>query len=386
MKRIHQLYSDERTAKEKLLAEASYVALTGDHWTSISNHNYLGVTAHLIDRGWKLKSFALTVSKTVTRHYADACAEQFDAVTKEWEIENKVTTIGTDSARNMVAAARQLPFDHIPCAAHMLQRTITACLEDNSFGTALAKCRKIVGHFRHSPASTEELHQQQTALGQAREPLVQDVSTRWNSTLSMISRYLRNHEAVNATLATQKHKLATLTNPECDKLQKLEAVLEPCNSAPEWSSASQLTPLRQSTTSTAPGQLRDITLITHLNNKNRLILPLPARLLNKDLTIQLSGIPRRPPSPPALPRPLDTGFPSSLDPPVPAWTPCSCLDPPFLPGPPRSWPNPPLHQLLPAPALLFSPHRATIHPYNKALSFQPALVVWLSARVQPAHL
>ncbi|KAJ8375317.1 hypothetical protein SKAU_G00058970 [Synaphobranchus kaupii] len=228
MKRIHQLYGDERTAKEEVLAGACHVALTGDHWTSVSNKNYLGVTAHLIDSEWKLKSFALTVSKTVTRHYADACAEQFNAVTKEWEIENKVTTIGTDSARNMVAAARQLPFEHIPCAAHMLQRTITVCLEDSSFDTALAKCRKIVGHFKHSPASTEELHQQQTALGQAREPLVQDVSTRWNSTLSMISRYLRNQEAVNATLAQQKHNLATLTNLECDKLQKLEVVLEPC--------------------------------------------------------------------------------------------------------------------------------------------------------------
>ncbi|KAL2076789.1 hypothetical protein ACEWY4_027609 [Coilia grayii] len=228
MKRIHQLYGNERTAKAELLAGACHVALTGDHWTSVSNHNYLGVTAHLIDSEWKLKSFALTVSKTVTRHHADACAEQFDAVTKEWEIENKVTTVGTDSARNMVAAARQLPFEHIPCVAHMLQRTITVCLEDSSFDTALAKCRKIERHFKHSPASTEELHQQQTALGQAREPLVQDVTTRWNSTLSMISRYLRNQEAVNATLARQKHNLATLTNLECDKLQKLEVVLEPC--------------------------------------------------------------------------------------------------------------------------------------------------------------
>ncbi|XP_068197082.1 E3 SUMO-protein ligase ZBED1-like [Antennarius striatus] len=228
MKRIHQLYCDERTRKEDLLAGACHVALTGDHWTSVSNHIYLGVTAHLIDVGWKLKSFALNASKTVTRHYADACAEQFDAVTKEWEIENKVTTIGTDSARHIVAAARQLPFEHIPCAAHMLQRTITVCLEDGSFDTALAKCRKIVGHFKHSPTSMEVLHLQQTLLGQAREPLVQDVSTRWISTHSMISQYLRNHEAVNATLATEKHKLAALTNLECDRLQKLEFVLEPC--------------------------------------------------------------------------------------------------------------------------------------------------------------
>lgn len=178
MKRIHQLYDTERETKEGVLARADHVALTGDHWTSVSNENYLGVTAHLIDSEWKLKSFALTVTKTVTRHYADACAEQFNTVTEEWKIEDKVTTIGTDSARNMIAAVRQLPFEHMPCVAHMLQRTITVCLEDSSFQNALTKCRKIVGHFKHSPASTEELHQQQTALGQAREPLIQDVSTR----------------------------------------------------------------------------------------------------------------------------------------------------------------------------------------------------------------
>ena len=198
MKRIHQLYCDERNIKEEMLAGACHVALAGDHWTSVSDHNYLGVTTHLSSE-WKLKSFALTVSKTVTCHYADACAEQFDAVAKEWEIENKVTTIATDSARNMVAAARQLPFEHIPCAAHMLQRTITVCLQDSSFDTALAKCRKIVGHFKHSPASTEELHQQQTALGQAREPLVQDVSTRgggvcvWFSATTVYNMLLKTY-------------------------------------------------------------------------------------------------------------------------------------------------------------------------------------------------
>ncbi|XP_051814909.1 uncharacterized protein LOC110970886 isoform X3 [Acanthochromis polyacanthus] len=104
------------------------------------------------------------------------------------------------------------------------------------------------------------------------------------------------------------------------------------SSAPEWSSASQLTPLRQSTSSTAPGQLRDITLITQLNNKNRLILPLPARLLNKDLTTQLSGI-----QPPRTlicsSQPIRHWFPPSLDPPflpgppIPAWTPLTCFPP-----------------------------------------------------------
>ena len=200
--------------------------MTGDPWTSVSNSNYVGVTAHIADvtdGEWHLQSFALTVQKTNTRHYAENCAEQFVSVAEAWEIQQKVTTIGTDSSRTMMAAARHLPFQHMPCVAHILQRTITVSLADSGFTDALAKCRKIVGHFKHSPANTAELHQEQTRLGQEK-----DVSTRWNSTLDMISCLLKNQEAVNAALGRQKHKLIMLTAAELVKLQKLVTVLEPC--------------------------------------------------------------------------------------------------------------------------------------------------------------
>ncbi|XP_076121576.1 E3 SUMO-protein ligase ZBED1-like [Alosa pseudoharengus] len=57
---------------------------------------------------------------------------------------------------------------------------------------------------------------------------MQDVSTRWNSTLFMISRLLKNQEAVKVTLAKQKHKLTMLTTAEWDRLQRLETLLKPC--------------------------------------------------------------------------------------------------------------------------------------------------------------
>uniref|UniRef100_A0A3B3Q6P6 HAT C-terminal dimerisation domain-containing protein n=1 Tax=Paramormyrops kingsleyae TaxID=1676925 RepID=A0A3B3Q6P6_9TELE len=228
LSRINQLYDTEKISKRDNLAHANHVALTGDHWTSISNDNYLGVTARIIDCDWKLTSFALTVLKSVTRHYSDACAEQFLTVADDWGIQEKVTTVRTDSARNMVAVARKLPFHHMPCAAHILQRTITVCLSDSGFADTMTKCRKIVAHFKHSPANTEELHQQQISLGQQKDQLIQDVSTRWNSSLDMITRLLRNEEAVKTTLAQQKHKLVMLTASEWDKLHKLQNLLEPC--------------------------------------------------------------------------------------------------------------------------------------------------------------
>lgn len=116
----------------------------------------------------------------------------------------------------------------MPCVAHLLQRTITVCLADSGFTATLVRCRKIVGHFKHSPSNTEELHQEQTQLGQDNEPLIQDVSTRWNSTLLMVSRLLKNQDAVKAMLAKQKHKLTMLTTAEWDRLQRLETLLLPC--------------------------------------------------------------------------------------------------------------------------------------------------------------
>ena len=59
--RIRDQYASEKMVKDKKLTEATFVALTGDHWTSISNQNYLGVTVHLIDVNWELHSFALGV-------------------------------------------------------------------------------------------------------------------------------------------------------------------------------------------------------------------------------------------------------------------------------------------------------------------------------------
>ena len=108
MTKIHELYEAEKKKKENDLAATKHVALTGDHWTSVSNDNYLGVTAHLITDEWKLKSFTLTCMKTEERHFAEACAQQFQTVASNWAIEDKTTTIGIDSARNMIAAARLL--------------------------------------------------------------------------------------------------------------------------------------------------------------------------------------------------------------------------------------------------------------------------------------
>ncbi|XP_063764699.1 E3 SUMO-protein ligase ZBED1-like [Eleginops maclovinus] len=128
----------------------------------------------------------------------------------------------------MVAAARLLPFEHLPCMAHSLQRTVTVSLKDSGSESVLAQCRKIVGHFKHSPSNAQELNEQQVAHGLKQESLAQDVATRWNSTLELVKRMQRNKSPLTTTLAQQKSKVAMLTDQELAKLQKLEELLEPC--------------------------------------------------------------------------------------------------------------------------------------------------------------
>jgi len=70
------------------------------------------------------------VVKADEGHFAKACASQFIEVAQKWDIADKITTVGTDGARNMIAAARILPYEHMPCVAHIIQRVITVALCD----------------------------------------------------------------------------------------------------------------------------------------------------------------------------------------------------------------------------------------------------------------
>ncbi|XP_077408651.1 E3 SUMO-protein ligase ZBED1-like [Vanacampus margaritifer] len=227
---LQQMYDTEKLLKFDALKNAQFVALTGDYWSSVRDEIYVGVTAHIVDvtnGTWHLQSFIATVLNTDSRH-VENCHEEFLSVAEAWGIRQKITTIGTESAPNTVAAEKRLQFQHVPCIAHILQSTIAVSLFEGGFNGALIKCRKIVAHFKHSPENTEELYQEQSRLGQENEPLVQDVSTRWNSTLDMVARLLKNQEAVFTALDKQKHALNMLTPSEILQLQKMAIVLEPC--------------------------------------------------------------------------------------------------------------------------------------------------------------
>lgn len=77
----------------------------------------------------------------------------------------------------------------IVCAAHRLQNAIKHAIEKRTIQNLLAKCRRLVGYFKHSALATSGLAQRQKALGFKNvKKVVQEVPTRWNSTFHMLQR------------------------------------------------------------------------------------------------------------------------------------------------------------------------------------------------------
>ena len=65
-------------------------------------------------------------------------------------------------------------------------------------------CRKLVGHFKHSTLAMAALKEKQEQLNLDKHRLIQDVSTRWNSTYFMFERLLEQCWGIYAVLHDKK--------------------------------------------------------------------------------------------------------------------------------------------------------------------------------------
>ena len=84
----------------------------------------------------------------------------------------------------------------------------------------------VIYHFNHSSLACDKLGQCQDQLGQQRKKLIQDVSTRWNSTLHMTESLVEQKNALS--LYSADSNIPKLTSNQWVLLEKLIKVLKPC--------------------------------------------------------------------------------------------------------------------------------------------------------------
>ncbi|GBP41627.1 Zinc finger BED domain-containing protein 1 [Eumeta japonica] len=143
-------------------------------------------------------------------HTGEYIKDCFENVTSEFSIDkSKIVNFSTDNGSNMVAAVNLFlgTKKGIPCVAHTINLIIDGVLKNNTHFSNLAdqiKC--IVTYFKHSVSASDQLRSEQLTEGKKEGQilmLIQAVSTRWNSCLDMMERFMKLSSIVAKVLASR---------------------------------------------------------------------------------------------------------------------------------------------------------------------------------------
>jgi hypothetical protein len=160
-----------------------FVSLTTDCWTSNSAVSFVALSVHYIDKDWKLQKRHLSCTKLSGKHTAINIGNHLLLQQRKFIPDNKVVTIVTDNASNMVALGDDLPYKRLGCIAHGLELVTGAALEERSVANVLKRVRSIVAHFKRSTQAMEALRD---SAGSYFLTPQQDVRTRWWSSFEML--------------------------------------------------------------------------------------------------------------------------------------------------------------------------------------------------------
>ena len=234
---IEKKYFAVKARVQQELKQVDYMGMTTDMWTSRAKDGYISLTAHYISPQFVMRHRNLQSCHFPGSHTATNIAAMLQNLVEDWGIDlfSQVPAFTSDNARNVVnAISENLMLVAIPCAGHSLNLAVQDALAVTELRTALGRARKIVEHFNRSRLDSEELKAKQKQLSLPFHCLIQDVVTRWNSTLDMASRLCEQQAAIAAVLHGKRDLHHLEPSPrEWYVLEDLVKLLEPFKNATE---------------------------------------------------------------------------------------------------------------------------------------------------------
>ncbi|CAH0397050.1 unnamed protein product [Chilo suppressalis] len=133
----------------------------------------------------------------------------------EWNIKvNKIFAIVTDNGANIVKAVHDFAGrkKHLPCFAHTFNLVVEKAISETAgFKALITKVKIIVTYFKQRVHANDELRKLQKNNDSGVQKLVQDVSTRWNSTFYMLERFVHLSGLISAILLQNPKAPSMLT-------------------------------------------------------------------------------------------------------------------------------------------------------------------------------
>lgn len=148
-------------------------------------------------------------------------------ILSEYKIREKVVTIVTDNAASMKKTAEILRIRHSPCFAHCINLTVQDCYKVEVFSEILLKAKAVVTFFHSSTLSSDKLRMAQRRANKVELKLVQEVSTRWNSSYYMLKRILEVRSELAIAINECPKAPPALTAENYIVVEEIMRMLEP---------------------------------------------------------------------------------------------------------------------------------------------------------------
>ncbi|CAN1268540.1 Zinc finger BED domain-containing protein RICESLEEPER 2 [Linum perenne] len=202
---------------------AGRVSITTDTWTSVQNLNYMCITTHFIGHEWKLHKKVISFSR-ITSHKGSDIGAGIARWLDEWGLKMLFTVTVDNASANDSAikylhgklhgwGTQFLSGNHLQvrCVCHIINLVVQDGL--NKIGMSVRRVREALRWVRASPAREESFRNAVSIMKMKckKMPLL-DVTTRWNSTFSMLD-----------TASTYDKALKVLENIESNFVEDLEA-------------------------------------------------------------------------------------------------------------------------------------------------------------------
>ena len=249
-----------RAVQQKLvssLSEVSFVSLTYDGWTDIQNRKYLISTIHFVASDWTARRALLEVTPVEQSATIPLLRKLISSAIKSKTGKDiGLAAITTDGALNMTGSAEQISGDTLWCVCHRLHLVVVGSISaDREVAGIIDQIRTICKAFRGSTELSCLLRNAQDVSRPLRFSI--DMPTRWNSTYTMISKFLRLYHVLLSLRGCDGFESPTI--PVYSSIAKLQEILQPLSDITTMLQGDgklaetyyYLTSLRQSLTATA---------------------------------------------------------------------------------------------------------------------------------------
>lgn len=199
------------------------------------------ITLHWVDDDWCIQKRIVTFSHVEGRHTGVRLSEGFTTSMLRWFVEKKMFSLTLDNASANDVAVKDIIselkkhnplvcnglFFHFRCACHILNLVAKDGLQE--IESTIEKIKSFVNAVKGSPLQWEELMKCASESGlDTTKGLLNDVSTRWNSTYLMLADAIYYRAAFDRLTSYDRRRYEKMcpSAAEWEKAMKIRAFLK----------------------------------------------------------------------------------------------------------------------------------------------------------------